>query len=480
MLRKYATRRTVAGVFALLCAATTARAQTAGTADSFAIVGGQAVNANGVGSTVNGNVGINPAAATNITGFPAAASIVPPYLNHGNDSLSVSASAASLTLFNSAVMAPAGGVPIAANLSTGGPTANGHYTPGKYFVTVGTTILPTTMTLDGGGTYIFTLNSDLTTSVGSTIILNGVNPCNVWWRVPTQATLNGASFPGTVVSNALIALGTGAVVTGRALTTANGAVTLAGSNSIGGCSAAPPVCPTITIAPPTTPNGTVGAAYTQTLTASGGTGPYTFSVASGALPAGITLSSGGLLSGTPTSGGSSTVTILATDNNGCPAVITYTINVAGPVAPGPGVPPCPPGGPRPPPTITSIANQVIPVNGSVSVDFTIGGSIITDALVVTATSSDTTLVPASAMVITKGAGGARTLTIRGADGRSGVATITVTVTDPSVGTCTLAGNTSFQFAIGVTAVPTLPEWAMIALMALLALAGYAAMRRRTA
>ena len=101
-------------------------------------------------------------------------------------------------------------------------------------------------------------------------------------------------------------------------------------------------------------------------------------------------------------------------------------------------------------------------------DFTIGGSIITDALVVTATSSDTTLVPASAMVITKGAGGARTLTIRGADGRSGVSTITVTVTDPSVGTCTLAGSTSFQFAIGVTAVPTLPEWAMIALMALLA------------
>ena len=98
----------------------------------------------------------------------------------------------------------------------------------------------------------------------------------------------------------------------------------------------------------------------------------------------------------------------------------------------------------------------------------------------TATSSDTTLVPASAMVITKGAGGARTLTIRGADGRSGVSTITVTVTDPSVGTCTLAGTTSFQFAIGVTAVPTLPEWAMIALMALLALAGYAAMRRRTA
>jgi len=39
---------------------------------------------------------------------------------------------------------------------------------------------------------------------------------------------------------------------------------------------------------------------------------------------------------------------------------------------------------------------------------------------------------------------------------------------------------TFQFTIGVTAVPTLPQWTMIALMALLVLAGFAAMRRRTA
>ena len=72
------------------------------------------------------------------------------------------------------------------------------------------------------------------------------------------------------------------------------------------------------------------------------------------------------------------------------------------------------------------------------------------------------------------------LTIRGADGRSGVATITVTVTDPNAPNCSLAASTTFQFTIGVTAVPTLPQWAMIALMVLLALAGFAAVRRRTA
>jgi uncharacterized repeat protein (TIGR01451 family) len=224
-------------------------AQTIGNAQSFAIVGGQAVTANGAGSSVNGNVGISPAAATFITGFPAAASVTPPFSNHGHDAFAIAAEASADALYNSAAMAPAGGVAITANLSTGGPSANGHYTPGKYALAVGTAILPTTMTLDGAGTYIFSLNSDLNTSVGSTIILNGVDPCTVWWRVPTAPIINGVNLPGTVVSNAGIVVGTGSIVSGRLLTTANGSVTLNGGNSIGGCSNAP-------AGPPPTPTAT--------------------------------------------------------------------------------------------------------------------------------------------------------------------------------------------------------------------------------
>jgi hypothetical protein len=137
------------------------------------------------------------------------------------------------------------------------------------------------------------------------------------------------------------------------------------------------------------------------------------------------------------------------------------------------------GGASVPPTITPIPSQVIPavpVNGSVAVGFTIGGAIIPDALLVAATSSNPTLVPQSAMTITKGIGGARVLTIFGADGRSGVANITVTVRDP---VSNLSTSTSFQLTVGAAAVPTLPEWAMIALTALLALSGIIAVSRRT-
>ena len=85
----------------------------------------------------------------------------------------------------------------------------------------------------------------------------------------------------------------------------------------------------LTIAPPTLPNGTQGTAYSQTVTASGGTGgPYTYSVSSGALPAGLSLNtSSGAISGTPTSGGSSSFTIRAVDGNNNYGSQNYTIQV---------------------------------------------------------------------------------------------------------------------------------------------------------
>ena len=57
----------------------------------------------------------------------------------------------------------------------------------------------------------------------------------------------------------------------------------------------------ITLAPAPVPSGQVGTAYSQTLTASGGTPPYTWSAAG--LPPGIVLSAAGVLSGTPASVG---------------------------------------------------------------------------------------------------------------------------------------------------------------------------------
>ncbi|MES2834634.1 MAG: IPT/TIG domain-containing protein [Pseudomonadota bacterium] len=93
--------------------------------------------------------------------------------------------------------------------------------------------------------------------------------------------------------------------------------------------------PTLTLNPATVPAATVGTAYSQTLTASGGAAPYSYARTAGALPAGLTLSAGGVLSGTPTAGGTFNFTVTATDSsNGPSAPFTtaraYSLNVAAP------------------------------------------------------------------------------------------------------------------------------------------------------
>jgi autotransporter-associated beta strand protein len=95
----------------------------------------------------------------------------------------------------------------------------------------------------------------------------------------------------------------------------------------------------VMLSPAALPGGTVGAAYSQTVTATGGSGPYTFAVLSGALPAGLSLSPAGVISGTPTAAGTASVTIKAVDSLGNVGSRDYTLAVA--AAPVPPVPPPP-------------------------------------------------------------------------------------------------------------------------------------------
>jgi hypothetical protein len=76
------------------------------------------------------------------------------------------------------------------------------------------------------------------------------------------------------------------------------------------------------------PGGDVGATYSQTFAASGGTTPYTWTISSGTAPAGLTLSSAGVLSGTPTTAGSSTFTVKVTDNVGATSTKSFTLVIA--------------------------------------------------------------------------------------------------------------------------------------------------------
>jgi hypothetical protein len=87
------------------------------------------------------------------------------------------------------------------------------------------------------------------------------------------------------------------------------------------------------VSPVTLPYAILGTAYSQTITASGGVGPYTFTVVSGSLPAGFTLnSSTGALTGTPGTAGSAIFSVRATDSLGSTGQRTYVLEVTSEVS----------------------------------------------------------------------------------------------------------------------------------------------------
>jgi hypothetical protein len=71
---------------------------------------------------------------------------------------------------------------------------------------------------------------------------------------------------------------------------------------------------TLTIATTSLAAGKNGSSYSTTLSATGGTPGYTWSIASGSLPAGLTLSGAGQISGTPTGSGTATFTVAVQDS----------------------------------------------------------------------------------------------------------------------------------------------------------------------
>jgi hypothetical protein len=311
-----------------------------GTATAFGVLGASTVTNTGP-SNITGDLGLSP--GTSITGFPPGivlGTIEP------TTAVATQAQADLTTAYN-----------VAASLT---PTTTGlsdlvglSLTPGVYS---GPTLsLSGDLTLAGTAqsVWVFQTDSTLVMASASRILLTGgATACNVFWKVSSSATLGTASqFVGTVMANQSITANTSATVQGRLLAD-NGAVTL-DSNVITrpvGCADASTTVvlasPTITSGAPTA-TAAVGAPYTSTITASG-TPTASFRVSAGSLPTGLTLdATSGLISGTPTSAGSYTFTVTASNGVAPDTSAAYTVTVASAAAV-PGAPVAVPGAPTAP------------------------------------------------------------------------------------------------------------------------------------
>jgi hypothetical protein len=182
----------------------------------------------------------------------------------------------------------AGSTTISAVLSgiTGGTTLTVQTPP--TLVSIGVT--PANPTISAGATQQFTATG--TNSDGST---QNVTSQAAWSSSKTAvATINGSGLATAVSAGTAAISAVMSGVTGSTVLTVQ-AVPLA-----------------ITTA--SLPTGTVSVAYSATLAASGGTLPYTWSVASGALPAGLTLNAAsGAIAGTPATAGSFSFTAKVAD-----------------------------------------------------------------------------------------------------------------------------------------------------------------------
>lgn len=171
------------------------------------------------------------------------------------------------------------------------------------------------------------------------------------------------------------------------------------------------IAPTITTE--SMANGEVGTAYSQKLEATGDP-TITWSVTSGTLPAGLRLSEDGKITGTPTTAGTSTFTVTATNSAGSDSK-GYTLTIKS--VPVTGV------------TLDK-TNLSLTVGGTETLTATVHPDNATNKNVTWSSSNNSVATVDSTGTVTAVSAGTATITATAADGSGHSATCAVTVTQP--------------------------------------------------
>jgi hypothetical protein len=211
-------------------------------AGNFAVLSGAGMTNTGP-SWISGWIG---ASGAGITGFPPGTAGP----QHAGDAVYTTAETDLTAAYGAAVQTCTADY---SGVNLGGKTLG----PGVYCQTSGAVPSPTltgTLTLNGSGVYIFLIGTTaapttlITAPSAKVVLIGGAQPCQVFWRVTTSATLaTSTQFVGTIMANISIQMQTAATLNGRALAR-TAAVTLDTNRIIQptGCGYAAPA----TVSPP--------------------------------------------------------------------------------------------------------------------------------------------------------------------------------------------------------------------------------------
>ncbi|MHB1493355.1 MAG: ice-binding family protein [Thermoplasmataceae archaeon] len=271
-----------------------------GNAANFAILAETTVTNTGT-SSITGNIGLSPAAASFFTGFSQTLSSsgqfsTSPYVT--GDMYAANYASPTPTMLTASIndmktaYTNAQGRTNPGYINLGAGNVNGMtLVPGLYKWSTGL-LLTTTVTLKGNASsvWIFQIAGKLTVGNGAKLVLSGgALPKNIFWSVASGVSLGtGAQFSGNILSQTAITIATGASLNGRAL--AQTAVTLQGNDITAPSSSSVPFTGyNVIFTESGLPSGTswnvtignvIKTSTTDTITFNEFNGTYSFSVAS--------------------------------------------------------------------------------------------------------------------------------------------------------------------------------------------------------
>ncbi|MBW3507905.1 putative Ig domain-containing protein [Janthinobacterium sp. NKUCC06_STL] len=341
--------------------------------------------------------------------------------------------------------------PITLNLSGGAATSVAISSGASHgTATASGTSITYTPTAGYGGpdSFSYTASNGVGTSAPATVTITVAGPTIVLAPSTVPAASVGTAYSQSVTAANgtgpyTYAISAGALPAGLSLNTATGALTgtptaggvfnftvratdsSAGSGPYSGARAYSLTvsAPTVTIAPTTLPAMTAGLAYSQSITAAGGTAPHSYAITAGSVPAGLTLAADGTLSGTPAATGAYSFTVTATDSSGGAGPYSGARAYSGTVAVGA-------------PVAGAVSATVAYGSSANPITLNLSGGAATSVAVASGASHGTATASGTSITYTPTAGyggsDSFTYTATNGSGTSALATVTITVGAPTV------------------------------------------------